>query len=884
MTKTWYQLSIPQVFGEMNSSNEGLPSTEVLSRRAKFGANKIPRPRGKTMLSIFGSQFLSPLIYVLIAAAIISLVIGEFNDALFILIIITINAILGTWQEYKAESSAEALQQMVHVHARIKRDGKVITVDAEELVPGDLVLLESGIKIPADLRLTTCNELLIEESLLTGESMAINKDEKVLLTGDHAIGDQVNMAFAATTVLKGRGTGIVVQTGITTEIGKIAASLSTTTAEKPPLINRMDVFSRNMSVAVLLICTLLGIIGYLRGMPATEIFFFMVAAGVSAIPEGLPVALTVALAIGTNRMARKNVIVRRLPAVEGLGSCTLIASDKTGTLTMDQQSAKTILLPNGKRLAVSGDGYNGVGNITDENGTVKDSTDDLLFAFLQSALLSNEGILREQSGKWEHSGDAVDVALRALAYKAGQKPAYFSKDISVVKLVPYESEHKFSGVFYTIGDQLFFSMKGAVEIVSKYLPETGKELCFNESESMAAEGFRVLALAAGPVDTPELSNIGQLDLTGLVGLIDPLRAEAITAIKTCQEAGIEVVMVTGDHPATALSISKRLGIATDMHQLMTGKELAAIEANNPGTLQEVIAHKTVFARFTPLQKKLIVDSKKAIGHYVAVTGDGVNDAPALKSAHIGIAMGSGTDLTKDTSSIIITDNNFASIAAGVEEGRNTYNNLRKIIYLLVSTGLAEIVLVAIPIIVGMPLPFKAVQLLWLNLVTNGIQDIALAFEKGDPAVMKLPPRKPNESIFDKQMISQVFVSAGIMTLIAFVCWYLVLNVWQYEEKHARVIVIMLMVFLQNFHVLNCRSETASVFSRRSSRNKVILLGITLAQLVHISAAYIPILKDLLYLEPVRWKEWALLLPAALMIIAGMELFKWITAYNKKGPS
>lgn len=884
MKKTWYQLSIAQVFGEMNSSNEGLPSTEVLSRREKFGANKIPRPRGKTILSIFGSQFLSPLIYVLIAAAIISLVIGEYSDALFILIIITINAILGTWQEYKAESSAEALQQMVHVHARIKRDGKVITVDAEELVPGDLVLLESGIKIPADLRLTTCNELLIEESLLTGESMAINKDEKVLLTGDHAIGDQVNMAFAATTVLKGRGTGIVVQTGITTEIGKIAASLSTTTAEKPPLINRMDVFSRNMSVAVLLICTLLGLIGYLRGMPATEIFFFMVAAGVSAIPEGLPVALTVALAIGTNRMARKNVIVRKLPAVEGLGSCTLIASDKTGTLTMDQQSAKTILLPNGKRLSVTGDGYNGVGNITDENATVKDFKDDLLFAFLQSALLSNEGILREQSGKWEHSGDAVDVALRALAYKAGQKPAFFSDNISVVKLVPYESEHKFSGVFYTAGGQLFFSMKGAVEIVSKYLPETGKELCFNESENMAAEGFRVLALAAGPVDTAELSKIVQLDLTGLVGLIDPLRAEAINAIKTCQEAGIDVVMVTGDHPATALSISKRLGIATDVHQLMTGKELAAIEVNSPGTLQEVIAHKTVFARVTPLQKKLIVDSKKGIGHYVAVTGDGVNDAPALKSAHIGIAMGSGTDLTKDNSSIIITDNNFASIAAGVEEGRNTYNNLRKIIYLLVSTGLAEIVLVAIPIIAGMPLPFKAVQLLWLNLVTNGIQDIALAFEKGDPEVMKLPPRKPNESIFDKQMMNQVFVSAGIMTLIAFGCWYLLLNVWQYEEKHARVIVIMLMVFLQNFHVLNCRSETASVFSRRSSRNKVILLGITLAQLVHISAAYIPILKDLLYLEPVSWKEWSLLLPAALMIIAGMELFKWITADNKKGPS
>lgn len=881
--KTWYQFDKEEIFHALKSSHEGLGLADITARRQKYGPNRIPKPKGKSILLIFFSQFLSPLIYVLIAAAIISLAVGEFSDAIFIVLIISINAILGTWQEYKAESSAAALLNLVQVFARIKREGKIMQVNAEDLVPGDFVFLESGVKVPADLRLFHCHDLLIEEALLTGESMAVRKQDEKIDDEGLSLGDQLNMAFAGTTVMKGRGAGLVVQTGIATEIGRIASTLLATQPEKPPLIRRMDVFAKNMSITVLVICIILGLIGFLRGMPATEIFFFMVAAGVSAIPEGLPVALTVALAIGTNRMAKRNVIVRRLPAVEGLGSCTLIASDKTGTLTMDQQSVKAICLPNGKMLTVTGDGYNGTGAIQNEQAENVPATDELLFNFLQSALLSNEGILRKTGDQWEHSGDAVDVALRALAYKAGKQPDYFSKDITIVELVPYESERKYSGVFYRSGDQLYFSMKGAVEIIGPHLSETGKELCFAASENMAEAGYRVLALAAGMVSSTDIPGIGELELTGLVGLIDPLREESKLAIQHCREAGIEVAMVTGDHPATALSISRQLGIADHPKQVITGKELAAIEENDPGNLLHSIAHKTVFARVSPLQKKLIIDSKKALGHFVAVTGDGVNDAPALKSAHIGIAMGSGTDLTKDTSSIIITDNNFASIAAGIEEGRNTYNNLRKIIYLLVSTGLAEIILVAIPLIVGMPLPFKAVQLLWLNLVTNGIQDIALAFEKGDKTVMKQMPRKPDENIFDKQMVWQVAVSAGLMTIITFGCWYLLLEVWHYEEKHARVIVIMLMVFLQNFHVLNCRSETSSVFSLNQGNNYVVFIGITIAQAVHISAGYMPWLSDMLQLEPVTWQEWRYLLPSAFLIILGMEIFKRIYSKNKKGP-
>lgn len=879
----WYQLSITEVLSQTGSSEDGLLPEAIQALQERFGHNSIPQPQGKSIWTIFGSQFLSPLIYVLIAAALISLTAGETRDAIFITVIITINAILGTWQEYKAESSALALKKLVHIRARVRRNGMVMHIPADELVPGDLVLLESGTKVPADLRLIRAVGLVIQEALLTGESSPVEKQVEALPAAALGPGDQTNMAFAATTVLKGRGLGLVVQIGQHTEIGKIAASLATTSPEKPPLISRMDEFARKFSWAVVIICFLLGIVGYLRGIPPGELFFFMVAVGVSAIPEGLPVALTVALAIGTNRMAKRNVIIRRLPAVEGLGSCTLIATDKTGTLTIDQPSVTTIFLPNGQELLVSGNGYSGDGAIWHGEKDISTSENDLLQNFLLTALVSNESTLRQVADGWEFSGDAVDIALRALAYKAREDPDIFLNDIEIIRLVPYESENRFSGVFYTLGGRLYFSMKGAMEVVGKFLTDTGRQIGEAESENMALKGLRVIALASGPVEVADLNAIHCLNLDGLAGLIDPIRPEALPAIKVCQEAGIEVVMVTGDHPATALYIARQLGIASCLGEVITGKEITELEAGSPEKLAAVLAPKKVFARVSPLQKKAIIIAKKANGNFVAVTGDGANDAPALQVAHIGIAMGSGTDLTKDTSSIIITDNNFASIAAGVEEGRNTYNNLRKIIYLLVSTGLAEILLVAIPMIAGMPLPFLAVQLLWLNLVTNGIQDIALAFEKGNPAVMKALPRKPGEPIFDRLMNSQVLISAGLMTAITFGCWYWLLEIWHYEQKHARVIVMMLMVFLQNFHVLNCRSEHLSIFTRSLKHNWIIIIGISMAQAVHISAAYIPGLKDVLQLEPVRTREWFFLFPAALLILAGMECFKWLRKGNKKGP-
>lgn len=871
LTQHWYLKSEEETLQLLSTNSGGLSDEAVTERQAEYGKNILPEPKGKTLFSIFISQFLSPLIYVLIGAAILSIVIGDLKDALFIFAIIIINAILGTWQEWKAENSAAALKEMVRVKAKVYRNNNLVEVDAQELVPGDIIRLESGMKVPADARILESNELLTEEALLTGESMAIEKTSKLLNLDRPSIGDQINMVFAATTVLKGRAKAVIVSTGIKTELGKIAASLSESKSERPPLLQRMDAFSRNISVIVLFVCIALGVIGWLRGMPWMEILFFMVAVGVSAIPEGLPVALTVALSIGTRRMAKRNVIVRKLPAVEGLGSCTMIASDKTGTLTMDQQSVETILLSDNVRFSVSGEGYSGEGKIT-SNHSNNDSL-DRLETLISVAVLANESQLKKSGDEWKYSGDAVDVALLSLAYKSGNDPAYYEEKFEVISLVPYESEKKFGGVFFRRGEQIYFGLKGALEIVYQYLDEREIKIAHEQSEQLAIEGYRVITIAITKVNSPSMEEIKTLDVLGMVGLIDPLRPEAREAIDLCKQAGIRVAMITGDHPATALTIATQLGIAKDRSEVITGKELQEIENNV--NFASLIKDKNVFARVAPIQKKNIVDAMKQNKNFVSVTGDGANDAPALKVAHIGIAMGSGTDLAKEAASLIVTDNNFASIAAGVEEGRYTYDNLRKIVYLLISTGAAEILMVAIPIIFGLPLPFIAVQLLWLNLVTNGIQELSLAFEEGDPLAMKKPPRDPNESIFDKLMNNQIIVSAIVMSIITILTWYWLTIQPDYNEIHARTVIMMLMVLIQNFHVLNCRSEIRSIFSLSFKKNNTVIISIILAQLVHIAASYTPGLRDILQLEPITLKEWLFLIPLASLILFAMEIYKYI---------
>jgi len=889
----WHALPAGEVYARLATVPAGLDAEEAAARQREFGPNALPGPKIRSLGLIFVHQFFSPLIYILLAAAIVSVVIGEVKDAGFILAVILLNAGIGTHQEWKAEKSAAALQGFLTVLVRVSRAGVERQVPAEELVPGDVVFLESGNRVPADLRLVQANGLAADESLLTGESIAVQKDTAPV-GAEVPVSDRSNMAFAGSIITAGRGTGIVVATGKDTEVGKIAEAVTQAETSKPPLVLRMERFSRQISFAVLGACALLAAVAIARGMPAAEVFFTAVALAVSAIPEGLPVAITIALSVATVRMLRRNVIVRKLTAVEALGSCTLIASDKTGTLTVNKQSLRLLALPSGERFTVSGEGYAGEGEVSTQNGEpLAASARSRVEALARAGIVCNEATLLRDGETWTGHGDAVDLAFLALGYKLGLEPESVRRGVTVVGEIPFESERRYAARFYREEGRMRVAVKGAIETVLPFcrtmLTEGGTveidpESVQREALSLSGGGFRVLAVAGGELDAPpdapayEEAHIPPLTLLGLVGLIDPLRPEVRAAVDKCRTAGVKVAMITGDHPATALAIARELGIAHAETDLVTGGQLDAAGPPDSPEFLELVKSAHVFARVTPLQKLHIVDALIQAGHYVAVTGDGVNDAPAMRKANIGVAMGSGTDVAKDTAAIIVTDDNFASIEAGVEEGRYAYDNIRKVIYLLVATGAAEVVLITLALLFGLPLPLVAVQLLWLNLVTNGIQHVGLAVEGGEPETMTRPPRKPTEGVFNRLMVQQLVVASATMGVTAFGLWYwLLASGW--EEAAARNMVLLLMVFLENFHVFNCRSEYRSAFRVPLTRNLVLVAGVLAAQGIHILAMHIPFMQSVLRVAPVSTGEWLSLFLLASVVLVVMELFKLAKRYS-----
>ncbi len=770
---------------------------------------------------------------------------------------------------------------------KVKRNSKEEILEAESLVPGDIVYLESGNRVPADLRILQSNQLNIDESLLTGESIFVNKISEVIQE-DVPMSDRKNMTYAGSTVMSGRGMGVVVATGHLTEVGNIARTVIVSSALKPPLVIRTERFARQVALLVLITTGLLATIALFQGIPHHEIFFFAVALAVSAIPEGLPVAITVALAIATKRMSKRNVIVRKLTAVEGLGSCTFIASDKTGTLTVNKQTIKRVVFPEGLNYEVTGAGYNGDGTIINkQDGEEPDSTERILLNRLcQVGTICNESNLKFKNEHWLHFGDSVDLALMALTYKNGQDPHVIRREIVITGELPFESEHRYAATFYQRGEESFVAIKGALEtllpLCHRMSTTKGKvAIDVHSIEKQALElteqGYRVLALASSSLTAPLYKNasdreIPQLTFQGLVGLIDPLRPEVKDAVQKCRLAGVDVAIVTGDHPLTALAIAKELNIGQDEKQVITGKQLEEISTSGSDNFIKAVKGKKVFARVSPLQKMYIVEALSKAGHYVAVTGDGVNDVPALKKANIGVAMGSGTDLAKETADIIVTDDNFSSIEAGIEGGRFAYDNIRKVTYLLISTGAAEIVMFLLSLVAGLPLPLVAVQLLWLNLVTNGIQDVALAFEGGEPETMKRPPRKPSEGIFNQLMIRQTLVSGFTIGLVAFGIWKWLLY-QGYDEFHARTLLLMFMVFAENVHAFNCRSEYVSAFKVPLNRNWFIVGGVLTAQLIHLIASNIPFTQKMLQTDAVNIKEWMVLFAISLVVLIAMEIFK-----------
>lgn len=890
----WHSFEESEIFRELDSLKDGLTYEEAEKRLKFYGENVLPSQKATTLWQIILHQVLHPLIFILIAAAAASIAIGEAKDAIFIFLVILINSGLGTYQEYNAEKSAASLQSVLKIKARVKRNNKEEEVDSEVLVPGDIVLLESGIKVPADLRLLEASNLTTDESFLTGESIAAKKSVGILKPNT-GVSERNNMAFAGSTVMSGRGSGIVISTGIDTQVGKIAQDVTESESAKPPLILRMERFIKQISIFIIALSVILAVILRMQGLDFAAIFFFIVALAVSAIPEGLPVALTVALSIATKRMAQRNVIVRKLTSVESLGSCTVIASDKTGTLTVNEQTVKKIFLSDGSSFSVSGEGYNGSGKVVDNKGEreVDHKFNDQLRTINEVAVIANEASLNSENDKWKHYGDAMDIALLGMSYKLKANPKEIRSQIKLVDKIPYESERKFAAAFYEKDGVVNVGAKGAVETIlefcssvadDKKTSDINKDSILKQNEELSGKGYRVLAFAGGKhpnfqkQSEYENDQLPELTFYGLICFIDPLRAEAKDSVKECKEAGIKVIMITGDHPATAQNISQELGITNENEKVVTGQMLSEAGPADSPAYEKLVSSTSVFARVSPTQKLEIVDVLIRDGEFVAVTGDGVNDAPALKRANIGVAMGSGTDVAKEVGSMIVVDDNFSSIVAGVEEGRFAYDNVRKVIYLLISTGAAEVFLFIAAIFAGLPLPLLAVQLLWLNLVTNGIQDVALAFEGGESDAMKRKPRKTSESIFDPLMIKQTIVSGLTMGSIVFGMWFWLNNYTNMEEFHARNVILLLMVFMQNFHAFNCRSERTSAFKVPLKRNWILVFGVIAAQGIHILSMQIPFMQNILRMEPVTFDEWIQILVLAVPMIIVMEVFKLI---NKK---
>ncbi len=873
----WHASSVPDVLHSLDAKRAGLTAESVRHRRNRCGPNTLPRKPPATVMRIALRQFTSPLIYVLAAAAFASAFLGDYKDAAFITAVLLINGLIGTIQETRAEHASQALQQLLRIRATVRRDGHVREIDAEELVPGDIVYLESGNRVPADLRLCVAQGLEVDESLLTGESLTVVKDADWTGPANIPQADHRNMVYAGSMIVRGRSQGVVVATGSHSLIGRLALDVISVRGGKPPLIERMERFTRWIAIAVFSAALTVALVGVLfGGYTIKEMFLFGVALAVSAVPEGLPVALTVALAIGATRMARRGVIVRQLAAVEGLGSCTLIASDKTGTLTCNELTVREVRLPGGETFDVTGEGFVPEGRFLQHGAPLEPDAALAVADLARAAVLCNEAELHRHHHKWVWRGDPTDVAMLAMAHKLGWRRDDSLELHPQLATIPFEPEKQFAATYHEIDDEVRVVVKGAPERVLAMLVDGEHSAQLQEmAESMAESGYRVLALAEGPVTHKIEHHIAPPDpdalhCLGLVGMIDPLRPGVIEAVADARRAGVETIMVTGDHPVTALAIARNLGFAEDYDQVVTGTELAHASDSE---IEELARVTKVFARIAPHQKLQIVSAARANGNFVAVTGDGINDAPALREANIGVAMGlSGTDVARETADLVISDDHYATITAGIEEGRIAYDNIRNVIYLLISTGAAEVVLVALALATGSPLPLLPAQLLWLNLVTNGIQDVALAFEPGDQTVRTRPPRPPCEPIFNRLMIERTVLAAVVMGCIGFALFTWALqNGW--SEQAARNGLLMLMVLFENVHIFNCRSETRSAFALSPLRSPVLMCGILAAFSIHVSMLYLPLGQTLLDTQPISASHWMLLVALSLPILLVMELHK-----------
>jgi magnesium-transporting ATPase (P-type) len=882
----WHAMTLNEVSAKLGCGLDGLSARAAETRLEQFGENRLPETPPTPQWVIFLRQFMSPLIYILVVAAIVSLALELYDDAIFIVLVLLINAIIGYIQESRAEKDIRSLGKMLVSQARVQRNGHIREIESAGLVPGDLVWLESGMRVPADIRVLNAHGLRIDESLLTGESVPVECYPVDALAESLEPADQTNMMFSGSTIFQGRGTGVVVGTGLDTQVGLIAQELHEGPVVKPPLVLRMEKFTRTIATVVMGLCAIVFVIGIFQGTAWSEMLMTALALSVSAIPEGLPVALTVALAIGVKRMAKRNVLIRRLEAVEALGSCSVIGSDKTGTLTANQLTVVTGQLGT-RPFEVSGAGYGIEGAIRSDGESLIEDTPALV-RLTRCASLCNDATLVQEDGEYLVDGDPTELALLVLTNKAGHDPGDINRRHPRTNEIPFESERRFSATFHQFEGGGLTVAKGAPERVIPMCrtilsgddrEETIDEARASQIESwideFARQGYRVLALAdretreAMPANTTPPEPCG-LTLVGLVGMTDPPREQVPDAIEICQAAGIRVLMITGDHLHTARAIAGKIGIAANDDNVMNGQ---SIDALSDRQLEDCVDNLSVVARATPAGKLRVISALRGAGHFVAVTGDGVNDAPALQAANIGVAMGkNGTDVAREASDLVITDDNFATIVAGVEEGRIAYDNVRKVIYLLVSTGLGEVLAVLLTMVSGLPVPFMPAQLLWLNLVTNGIQDVALAFEPGESDVLKRKPRPETEGIFNQMMIERTVLAALVFGIVSFLMfrWSLVSG---HTIEESRAMVFNLFVVFEIFQLGNSRSETRSMFLISPFSNPLLLIGTLSACTIHLIALNLPVTQQVLGATMPTLEQWAVLIILASSVIVVMELHK-----------
>lgn len=880
---TPHSLSADEVLESLNTHIRGLTEEEATRRLRVVGPNRLPAPAREGPLRRFFKHFHDILIYVLLVAAAITALLGHWIDTGVILAVVVINAWIGFVQEGKAEQALEAIRKMLSVHAHVRRNGHWVELDAAELVPGDIVRLKPGDRVPADVRLLEVVNLRIEESALTGESVPVTKQVEPV-AAETVVGDRRCMAFSGTLVTAGQGLGVVVATGPHTELGRVNRMMAEVETLATPLTRQMQRFGQRLALVIVGLAVLMFGLGWLlHNFPLGELFMASIGFAVAVIPEGLPAILTITLALGVQRMARRNAITRRLNAVETLGSVTVICSDKTGTLTRNEMTVRHVVT-RAATYEVTGTGYEPRGHVLRQGQAVDPNTAPDLLAVVEAMAVCNDAELYQEDGHWKVAGDPTEGALLVLARKAGLDPGSYER----LAVIPFESEHKFMATRNRLPD-------GGVRILMKGAPDRLLERCsgqrgpsgavepldrafwMSEVERLGAEGFRVLAAAARDTDSRQAhldpSEVERdMVFLGLVAMVDPPRPEAIEAVRLCQQAGIRVKMITGDHAGTALAIGRALGIGHGQ-RAVTGSEL---EAASDGDLRRLVCETDVFARTSPEHKLRLVQALQANADVVAMTGDGVNDAPALKRADVGIAMGiKGTEATKEAADIVLADDNFATIERAVEEGRTIYDNVRKAILFVLPTNGAQGFVMLSAVLLGLTLPLTPVQILWVNLVTSVTLALALAFEPSEPGVMRRPPRDPHAPILDRMFLLRIALLSllvGGATLAVFLV-----------ERHlglpvelSRTIAVNTLVCAQIFYLFNSRFLTDSSLSlRRLLTNPVAWLAVAVLVVLQLLFVYAPFMNTLFGTSPMALRHWLPPLGAGLVVFLVVELEKML---------